>query len=282
MIISELLKSGCDILSGTVENPRAEAEYLLCEIIKKDRLYLSVHKSSEIMPVQEKTFLEFCKRRSVGEPFAYIAGHREFMSLDFAVDKRVLIPRPETELLVETVIENHKNATPHILDVCTGSGAIACSLAVYIENAVVCGIDISEDALEVARQNAKNLVPKGNISFFKANALEKISLNEKFDIVVSNPPYIESSIIETLDTDVKNHEPRLALDGGNDGLIFYRKIVQNIDNILKPDGMIYFEIGYNQGEAVCAIMEKRFRNISITKDYAGLDRIVCGQLEYDS
>ena len=278
VIIKKLLSNGAEILSGSVENPHSEAQYLLSDILKKDRLYLSMYRDNPIDEKTENVFLNFCKRRAMGEPFSYIVGHKEFMSLDFTVNSNVLIPRPETELLVETVIERCKIHSPKIMDICTGSGAIACSLAYYIKNSSVSGTDISKEALEVAAENAKRLVTNKKIDFFIADALEKISSDEKFDIVVSNPPYIESETVETLDCSVKNYEPRLALDGGDDGLIFYERIVNNIESILKKGGEIFFEIGYNQAKSVHGIMKSKFCNIEIIKDYAGLNRIICGQL----
>lgn len=278
VIIKELLLKGTDILKNNVENPRFEAECLLCEILEKDRLWLSVHRDDHTQTDIEQTFISYCKRRSLGEPLAYITGKKEFMSLEFIVNPNVLIPRAETELLCEEIISRHSCENVKILDICTGSGAIACSLAHYIENSSVWAIDISPEALSVAKMNALQTVKEKKIEFLCMNALEKITLDEKFDIVVSNPPYIESEIIETLDITVRDHEPHLALDGGKDGLIFYESIVHNIDSILKPSGRIYFEIGYNQGEALKNIMNDKFYDICVIKDLAGLDRIVTGQL----
>lgn len=278
VIVKDLLIKGTEILSQAIENPRFEAEYILSDILKTDRIMLSVKKDMQISQSDENTFISFCKRRSAGEPTAYILGHKEFMSLDFCVNPHVLIPRPETELLAEEIINRH-NGNPHkIIDICTGSGAIACSLAYYMPDSELCAIDISREALETAKLNSEKILKNKKIEFFCKDALKKFSLNKKFDIAVSNPPYIESEIIETLDTEVRNHEPRLALDGGYDGLIFYTSIVHNIESILEPNGFVYFEIGYNQGKAVKHIMQKKFKNIEIIKDLAGLDRIVTGQL----
>ena len=278
MIIKELLLKGIDILKPDIESPRFEAECLLSEILKKDRLWISVHRDDSADKDIEQIFISYCKRRSLGEPLAYITGKKEFMSLEFVVNQDVLIPRSETELLCEEIISRHKNKSVKILDICTGSGAIACSLAHYMPHSSIWAIDISPEALNVAKINALNLAKGKNIEFLRMNALEKININEKFDIAVSNPPYIESEIIENLDITVKDHEPRLALDGGKDGLIFYKSIVHNIDSILKPSGIIYFEIGYNQGDALKNIMKDKFCDIRVIKDLAGHDRIVTGQL----
>ncbi|MBQ4527992.1 MAG: peptide chain release factor N(5)-glutamine methyltransferase [Clostridia bacterium] len=278
VILHTLLSQGVALLEKNTESPRFEAEVLMCEILKKDRLYLSVHRDDIICESAADKFMEFCKRRSLGEPSAYITGHREFMSLDFKVNKNVLIPRPDTEILTDKIITKYKNCNVSILDICTGSGAIAIALAFYMPSCKVYATDISDKALEVANENAENLLGNKKISFFKADALKKIHTDEKCDIVVSNPPYIESHVIETLDSDVKNFEPRLALDGGKDGLIFYDRIVNNIESVLAPGGELYFEIGFNQAKAVTDIMKTKFTNIQVTQDLAGLDRVVSGQL----
>ncbi len=277
MVINDLIKKGTDILK-TLDFPRLEAEIFLSHILKKDRLFFAVHKDFEVDKNTEEEFLSLCKRRSTGEPSAYLVGEKEFMSLSFTVNKSVLIPRSETELTVEAIIDKYKNKKVNIMDICTGSGAIGSSLAYYIIDAFVTAVDISEDALSLAKENAQKLGVSKKISFIKEDALSLKERKEKFDIVVSNPPYIKSEIIKTLEKDVKDFEPILALDGGDDGLIFYRKIVDNIEKVLKPTGEIYFEIGFDQGEDVKDIMSVKFTDIKIVKDLAGLDRLISGQL----
>jgi len=271
------LAKGVDILSGT-DLARLEAEILLCHVLGKDRLYLAVHKADPIRDDDAKRFLELCQRRAKGEPSAYITGIREFMSLEFEVNSSVLIPRPETEMLAELICSKYKGKNANIIDICTGSGAIACSVAHYLPDACVTAVDISKDALAVASRNCKRLGVADRVTLMRADALEKIDVSQKFDLAVSNPPYIETDVIATLEVDVKDFEPMLALDGGEDGLIFYRQIVNNIKSVLKEGGELYFEIGSSQGNDVAHIMSTQFENVTVIKDLAGLDRIVTGQL----
>lgn len=276
--ICDALKACVEILDGSVEDARFEAEVLAQSVFGMDKLMLRIHLRDEVDEGLCERLLEYAKRRSLGEPTAYITGLREFMSIDFKVNQNVLIPRPDTEILVEAVIDKYKNEKINILDICTGSGAIACSLARYIEKAEVLGVDISEEALEVAEENAEFTSTGGRVKFKKADALNlPIELGE-FDVVVSNPPYIEKATIKTLEKTVKDFEPLIALDGGEDGLEFYREIVAKIERCLKPGGELYFEIGFNQGKAVAGIMSKKFGKINILKDLSGNDRVVFGQL----
>ena len=202
------------------------------------------------------------------------------MSLEFEVDENVLVPRPETEELVDIIIEMFKGDAPNILDLCTGSGAICLSLAHYINNASCTGIDISFKALEIAKKNSEKLNLNNRCIFKQMDVLNPQNLGGSFDIVVSNPPYIESTVIDTLDNTVKNYEPLLALDGGSDGLVFYRKIVNDISYYLRNGGMLFFEIGYNQGEAVKDIMSQKLKDVRIIKDISGHDRIAVGKYLY--
>lgn len=276
--ISDCLLHGVALLKKTVENPRMEAEILLAHILKKDRLYIAVHKNEEISPEHEAVFTSMCKRRALGEPLAYITGTKEFMSLEFEVCKSVLIPRPETELLAEYICDKYAETDAKIIDICTGSGAIACSIAHFLPKAYVEAVDISSDAICIAQKNARKNKVDGRINFYLADALLPIKSDIKFDVAVSNPPYIETHVIDSLMRDVRDFEPRIALDGGTDGLIFYEKIVDNIESILADGGELIFEIGYNQAEAVTSIMEQKFKNIVLTKDRAGNDRMLSGQL----
>jgi len=272
------LAKGVDILSGT-DLARLEAEILLCHVLGKDRLYLAVHKADPIRDDDAKRFLELCQRRAKGEPSAYITGIREFMSLEFEVNPSVLIPRPETEMLAELICSKYKGKNANIIDICTGSGAIACSVAHYLPDALVTAVDISKDALAVASRNCKRLGVAGRVTLMHADALEKIDVPQSFDLAVSNPPYIETDVIATLEVDVKNFEPMLALDGGEDGLIFYRRIIGIAPRILNKGGLLAFEIGFDQGEEVSALMEKNFTDISVIKDLSGNDRVVSGILK---
>lgn len=215
-----------------------------------------------------------------GEPIQYITNSQEFMNLKFYVDNRVLIPQPDTEILVESVISIVENTQKNcqkeieILDLCTGSGIIGICLKKNLQNVKVYVSDISEDALDVAKKNSiQNNV---EISFIKSDLFDEI--NEKFDIIVSNPPYIESNAIEGLSNEVKN-EPKIALDGGKDGLDFYRKIIKEAPNFLNKIGVLALEIGYNQKDAVEKILKTyKYKNIQIKKDLSNIDRVIIGEI----
>ncbi len=276
--IADAIDASFEILKGKVPSPRFEAELLAGHILKKDKLQLLICKNDEINEEDFEGIKAFSQKRASGTPMAYITGIREFMSLDFEVNENVLIPRPETEELVSLIIQMYEGRAPKILDLCTGSGAICCSLAHYLKGADCVGIDISPDAIDIARKNAGQLGVADRVSFAAGDVLNFEYRDGEFDLVVSNPPYIETDIIESLDIGVKNHEPRLALDGGADGLLFYRKITSDAHKYLKKGGMIFFEIGYNQGEAVTELMTNTFINIKLIKDLSGNDRIVMGQL----
>ena len=278
VILKDVLISCADILKACVPSPFMEAEIILGHIILKDSLYIKTHPDLTLTEETEKLAYSLCQRRAKGEPVAYITGTKEFMSLEFEVNSNVLIPRPDTEIITEYIIEKYRNRAPKILDLCTGSGAIAISLAKYIVNSQITATDISKDALEVAERNAKKHNVDQRIDFLVKDALKDYEFSDKFDIVVSNPPYIETSVISSLMKDVSEYEPKLALDGGEDGLIFYKKTVNNIRKILKPGGELVFEIGYNQGKSVSEIMEKDFSFVQVSKDFGNNDRMVSGQL----
>lgn len=278
VILKDVLISCADILKACVPSPFMEAEIILGHIILKDSLYIKTHPDLTLTEETEKLAYSLCQRRAKGEPVAYITGTKEFMSLEFEVNSNVLIPRPDTEIITEYIIEKYRNRAPKILDLCTGSGAIAISLAKYIVNSQITATDISKDALEVAKRNAKKHNVDQRIDFLVKDALKDYEFSDKFDIVVSNPPYIETSVISSLMKDVSEYEPKLALDGGEDGLIFYKKTVNNIRKILKPGGELVFEIGYNQGKSVSEIMEKDFSFVQVSKDFGNNDRMVTGQL----
>lgn len=213
-------------------------------------------------------------------PIQYITNHQEFMKLNFYVDENVLIPQPDTEILVEEVIkyveQNSQVATIpiKILDLCTGSGAIAISLAKYIDNCEITATDISHKAIQIAKLNAEKNQVHTKINFIESDMFENISTKD-FDIIVSNPPYIETSVIPTLNKDVQK-EPRIALDGGNDGLDFYRIIINNADNYLKEKGAVFLEIGYNQKNKVIEYVKqnKNDTNPICIKDLGGNDRVI--------
>ncbi len=224
---------------------------------------------------QAKEIEEKALRLLKGEPVSYVTGHREFMSLDFSVNPSTLIPRQDTEILVEEIIRFFKGKSPFIFEIGTGSGCIAISLAHYIEGARILACDISENALETARHNAKKNGVSDRVSFINQDIMKGFpDFEEAPQCIVSNPPYIESDVIGTLEPSVKDFEPLSALDGGLDGLDFYRKIISC--NNLKTGGLLAFEIGFNQGKKVENLMLDGFENVKIIKDLSANDRVVMG------
>lgn len=276
MVISELVRETAKSLS---DNARFEAELIVMSAVGINRTQLVLDSRRDVTEEQRERVSEMVKRRQSGEPLQYILGECEFMSLDFYVESGVLIPRSDTETLVEAVIEKtDENKNMKILDICTGSGCIGISTAHFRSSAYVDLIDISDKAIEIAKKNIVRNNVQSRVKVQKMDILNEYP-SEKYDIVVSNPPYIETEVIDTLQTEVKNHEPRLALDGGEDGLIFYRRITGIAPEILKKGGMLAFEIGYNQGKAVSALMEKNFCDVRIIQDFSKNDRVVTGILK---
>lgn len=276
MVISELVRETAKSLS---DNARFEAELIVMSAVGINRTQLVLDSRRDVTEEQCERVSEMVNRRQSGEPLQYILGECEFMSLDFYVESGVLIPRSDTETLVEAVIEKtDENKNMKILDICTGSGCIGISTAHFRSSAYVDLIDISDKAIEIAKKNIVRNNVQSRVKVQKMDILNEYP-SEKYDIVVSNPPYIETEVIDTLQTEVKNHEPRLALDGGEDGLIFYRRITEIAPEILKKGGMLAFEIGYNQGKAVSALMEKNFCDVRIIQDFSKNDRVVTGILK---
>lgn len=214
--------------------------------------------------------------REMRIPLQHLTGSQEFMGLEFMVNSHVLIPRQDTETLVEQVLKDHPDECSTLLDMCTGSGCIAVSLAVLGGYREVVGVDVSGDALAVAEHNARRLCKKeGQISFIRSDLFEHLPEGRQFDIIVSNPPYIPSKVIEGLEPEVRDHEPVLALDGTEDGLYFYRRLARECRKFLKPGGSIYFEIGWDQAEDVTSLLaDAGFTRIVTVKDLPGLDRVV--------
>lgn len=263
-----------------VEEAVLDARLLLEYVCGTDRNYLFAHGDEPVRDNWKENYVNYIDKRAEHIPLQHITGSQEFMGLSFQVNDKVLIPRQDTELLVEEVML-HLHDGMSILDVCTGSGCILLSLLRYSNDCKGLGLDISKEALLVAEQNKKNLGLSGE--FLESNLFSALETDEalekwgKFDIIVSNPPYIESEVVGTLAEEVKDHEPVLALDGGRDGLDFYRKIAKEAGTYLNRGGMLFLEIGYNQGEAVTKLLkESGFRDVQLKKDYGGLDRIVFG------
>lgn len=276
MTIREALNKGMIILkSNNIESPKLKARLLLQYILKKTRQYLIVYDNEEIPKKEQWEYFVNIEKLVQGVPLQHITHRQEFMKMDFYVNENVLIPRPDTEILVEEVIEIAKKIkNPIILDLCTGSGAIAISLAKNIKDVKIYATDISEEALEVARKNAKDLGVNEKIEFIKSNLFEKID-KTKFDIIVSNPPYIKKEDISYLSEEVQK-EPEIALNGGEDGLDFYRKISKQALEFMKLGSYLCFEIGYDQKIDVMEIIEKENRYIDTysKKDLYENDRIV--------
>lgn len=216
---------------------------------------------------------ELIEKRCTNEPLQYILGTQEFMGLEFKVNKNVLIPRADTEILAESVIELNRGM--NVLDICTGSGCIALAVAHYNKNAFVIGIDISTAALAIASENAERLLLSERVRFEQCDIMNNIP-SGVYDVIVSNPPYIEHGEIETLQKEVRLHEPHIALDGGEDGLDFYRRIVKIAPMLLQEKGKLYFEVGCNQSEQVINLMREDFTDCFVKKDLCGINRVVCG------
>lgn len=277
MKIFEAVKAGKDMLKG-FETAYLDTEVILCHILNKDKIYLHINKDEKLKGEYEDEFFSCIKRRQKGEPVSYIIGNKEFMGLNFYVKKGVLIPRPDTEVLVETVLDEIKDIeNPVIADVCCGSGAIGISIANYRKDAFVYLLDIMDSPLEVSRINAQKNSVEERTSIIKSDLLNSLR-GKKLDAIVSNPPYIKKEEIPTLMRDVRDFEPFEALCGGEDGLDFYRKITIKAGNMLKKDGLLAYEIGYEQSLDVRKILYLNgFYDIRCIKDLSGIERVVIGR-----
>ena len=280
MTIKQALIKGVTVLKlEKISTPKLKARLLLQYVLKKPRQYLIVYDNQKLTEKEEQDYLKYIELLKQGEPIEHITHQKEFMKLNFYVDENVLIPRQDTEILVEEVITiAKKTRAKKILDLCTGSGAIAVSLAKYLENVQITALDISGKALDIAIANAKNNHVQDKITFVESNLFENLA-PEKYDIIVSNPPYIRRKELEILDREVKR-EPQLALDGGEDGLDFYRKIIDIGYQYLKYGGYICLEIGYDQKEEIMQIIKdkKQYINTYCKKDLYDNDRIIVTKL----
>ena len=255
-----------------VTDAKIDAGYLLEMAAKIDRSFYYMHMQDEMSADQYMEYERVIRKRAERVPLQYITGEQEFMGLTFHVNSNVLIPRQDTETLVEEVLK-HVREEMHILDLCTGSGCILISILKNAPQLVGAGSDVSKQALLVAKENAK--LHDVDADWIRGNLFDNIT--EKYDVIVSNPPYIRSREVLNLMPEVQQFEPLEALDGGEDGLDFYRKIVADTHRHLVPGGLLAFEIGYDQGQALTALLKKAgYRNIEILKDLAGLDRVALG------
>ncbi|NME65198.1 peptide chain release factor N(5)-glutamine methyltransferase [Clostridium cadaveris] len=279
--IGELLNESNEKLKGVSETYILDGQLMMEKIIGKDRIYIMTNRSEKLTLDQESEFRELLQKREDNMPMKYILGHTEFMGIDFYVEKGVLIPRNDTEILVEeaiNIIKSIESDKIKICDLCCGSGAIGLSLAKILDKVKVDLIDIEEIPKKVTEINIEKLELKEKCTFIHSDLLEKvIKENRMYQVLVSNPPYIKADYIDELMKDVKDYEPKTALDGGIDGLDFYREIAKEALNVLEENGYIIFEIGHDQGEDVKAILNQNgYVNVRIVQDLAGKDRVVLG------
>lgn len=276
MIISDIYKNTVlRFKENGIPEPENDTRIMMEYILGITRNDLLVHGDRDVTDKLDD-YNNAIMRRCTREPLQYIIGTANFMGLDFKVSPAVLVPRADTEILVEEILKDIHSGSK-ILDMCTGSGCILISLLNYSNECSGIGVDLSADALEIAGENAQTLIPDKEYCFINSDLFEGLDHNDRFDIIVSNPPYIASAVIEGLMPEVKDHEPRMALDGTEDGLFFYRQIVEKADIFLKAGGMLAFEIGYDQGEAVKQMMlDRGYNEVEIVKDYSDMDRVVKG------
>ena len=278
MTYRECYEQGCRTLQAAgIEEAALDARLLLEAVCGTDRNDLLVHGEQPVSPEAEEKYLNWIRQRAEHIPLQQLTGEQDFMGLTFSVNEHVLIPRQDTEILVEEVLKEFHDGM-RVLDMCTGSGCILLSLLHYSNDCEGLGVDLSAEALEVAGRNVlKVLTPEKaeHAHFLQSDLFEKVE--GKFEIIVSNPPYIASAEVDRLMPEVRDHEPRMALDGTEDGLEFYRRIIAEAGQYLVSSGMLFFEIGYDQGQAVSELMrEHGYREVQVVQDYAGLDRVVYG------
>lgn len=278
MTYRECYEQGCRTLQAAgIEETALDARLLLEAVCGTDRNDLLVHGEQQVAPEAEEKYLNWIRQRAEHIPLQQLTGEQGFMGLTFNVNEHVLIPRQDTEILVEEVLKELHDGM-RVLDMCTGSGCILLSLLHYSNDCEGLGVDLSAEALEVAGRNVlKVLTPEKaeHAHFLQSDLFEKVE--GKFEIIVSNPPYIASAEVEKLMPEVRDHEPRMALDGTEDGLYFYRRIIEEAGKHLVSSGMLFFEIGYDQGQAVSELMRTEgYCDVQVVQDYAGLDRVVLG------
>jgi release factor glutamine methyltransferase len=263
------------------DSPRLDAELLLGHALGVDRLRLILEPERPLDPDELSRYRALIRRRRMGEPVAYLLGFREFYGLSFKVDARVLIPRPDTEALVQAALTRTRQRSMYgkALDLCTGSGCVAIAFAKQRPAWKVTGVDISADALDLARENAVRLSAAHNLRFLEGDLFGAFTASEPFDLIVANPPYIPAPEIAELSVDIRAFEPRLALDGGVDGLAVVRRIVAEAPGYLSPGGVLGVELMYNQAPAVATLFEQAgFVEVERHRDYAGHERVVSGSL----
>ena len=279
MIISDLLSSGSKILKyNKIQTHQIDSELILSNLLNQQREKIIINSHNKVYKSTINEFNRLITRRSTSEPLAYIFKNKEFWSKNFFVNKNTLIPRPETELLCDIVIKTLKNKNPFILDIGTGTGCILLSILSEIKKAKGIGVDISTKAIAVAKKNSSNLRLNSRAKFF-ASSLNNVD-NYRFDVIVSNPPYIKTGDIKNLSDDVRKFEPKIALDGGKDGLDVIRKVIYKSRSILKFKGMLALEIGNEQHKKVSKILKiNKFKIKYLVKDYKDNVRSILSTLE---
>ncbi len=277
MKIKELVEnSKPELISRGKSDFVADVYWLLSSITGLSRTDIDIYGANELSADDLELFDRLFARRLAGEPLQYILGDTDFYGLRFYVDENVLIPRFDTENLVDIIVRDIAKAGDKFIDMCCGSGCIGISIAKSVSDTRACLVDISEGALEIARKNAVLNEVKSQVEIVRSDLFAKIK-PEKYDFIVSNPPYIQSEVIGTLTEEVKK-EPRLALDGGTDGMDFYRRIIPESRAYLKDGGYLLFEIGYDEGEAVSDLLVANgFKDVEVIRDFGDLDRIVKGR-----
>ncbi|MCH4889361.1 peptide chain release factor N(5)-glutamine methyltransferase [Acidaminobacter sp. JC074] len=276
--INDILKYGEEKLKEATEDYLIDAKLLLEFVLDKDSLYIFMNKDKDLSDAEIEKYEAVLKRRFAGEPLQYIVGQQAFMGLDFYVAPGVLIPRSDTENLVTKVIEKIKSSGYQtVLDIGTGSGAIHISLCHYLESIHCTTVDISEDAIKIAKKNAEALNVKDRVKYVKSDVFENI--DETFDVIVSNPPYIPTEVIDGLQKELF-HEPKIALDGGQDGYDFYRRIIKESPKYLNNHGLLAFEVGHDQSRVIEALLiEAGFIDVEIHQDLSGIERVVLARYE---
>ena len=282
MKIKDIINYGVAMIKNT-ESPSLETQMMIAKVIEKDRLYIMLNLEEDIDESKVEIIKIMIDKRKSSYPLQYILGEREFWGMDFKVSEGVLIPRQDTEILIEETLkklkDNKHKSNLKGFEIGVGSGIISITLLKEIETLTMIGVDINDKAIELTKANALKHEVSDRLCILNSNLFEKINKENQFDFIISNPPYIETKVIDSLQEDIKQHEPKLALDGGEDGLDFYRAIIEQSKSYISPEGFIAFEIGYNQGEAVKKIfVENGYPNVTIAKDLAGFDRVVIGMI----
>ncbi|MBI9015511.1 MAG: peptide chain release factor N(5)-glutamine methyltransferase [Clostridiales bacterium] len=276
--INDILRRGESLLEEITQDYKIDAKLLLEYVLQKDSLYIFMNKDEIVDEALIHQYDLLLDRRHSGEPLQYIIGHQSFMGLDFKVAPGVLIPRSDTENLVLKVIEKIKEFNyKEVLDIGTGSGAIHISLCHYLENVTCTTVDISETAIAIAKENAENLGVRDRVKYVKSDIFENI--NTRFDVIVSNPPYIPTKVIDDLQEEL-SHEPKIALDGGEDGYDFYRRIINESPEYFNDTGILAFEVGHDQSQVIKSLLESSgFTNVEIHCDLSGIERVVLARYE---